>query len=174
MAAHVGERGAVQSAVEAQDATLAPRVEVHAHAVADQRLRQIDFTIEEAAKRGRTRVALSAIDRQRKAREVLARGRGDDSSLPDLKAERATSGANGRHIEAESAPIRHGVETIGAETDSERAIRWLLALMMLCCDQPAGALTAVASERNRPQSDDVLPASCGVEGGPVAGQVVVA
>jgi hypothetical protein len=79
--------------------------------------------------------------------------------LPDLKAERATSGANGRHIEAEAAPIRHAAETIGAETDSERAIRWLLALMMLCCDQPAGVLTAVASELNRPQSGAVLPAA---------------
>jgi hypothetical protein len=36
-------------------------------------------------------------------------------------------------------------ELIGADTDSERAIRWLLALMVLCCDPLAIALTAAAS-----------------------------
>ena len=36
---------------------------------------------------------------------------------------------------------------IGADTDSERAIRWLIALMVLCCDPLAIALTAAASAR---------------------------
>jgi hypothetical protein len=35
VAAHVGERGAAQSAIGAQDAALAARIEVAAHAVAD-------------------------------------------------------------------------------------------------------------------------------------------
>ena len=111
--AHVGERGAVQSAIEMQDATLAPRIAVQAHAVADldQRLGQIDSTIEEAAKRGRANAALSAIDGQRK--EVLAGGRREDSTLVYLKAE------HGRQIEAEAPAIRHVAEPIGAETDSE-------------------------------------------------------
>jgi hypothetical protein len=57
-----------------QDAALAVRVEVAAHAVADldRRLAQIDSTIEEAAKRGRTTTALTAIEALRKTREVLA------------------------------------------------------------------------------------------------------
>jgi hypothetical protein len=38
-------------------------------------------------------------------------------------------------------------ELIGADTDSERAIRWLIALMALCCDPLAIALTAAASVR---------------------------
>jgi hypothetical protein len=121
----VGERDAVQSANATQDATLAARIEVHAHALADldQRPGQIDSTLEEAAKRGRTNAAPWAIDGQRKARQVLA---------GDLKTERATLGANGRQIEAEAAPIRHIAEPIGADTDSEWAIRCLLALMVLC------------------------------------------
>jgi hypothetical protein len=36
---------------------------------------------------------------------------------------------------------------IGADTDSERAIRWLIALMVLRCDPLAIALTAAASAR---------------------------
>jgi hypothetical protein len=43
-------------------------------------------------------------------------------------------------------PIRY-VEELGANTDSERAIRWLIALMDLCCDPFAIALTAAASAR---------------------------
>lgn len=44
VAAHVGDRGAVQSAIETQDAALAVRIEVAAHMVddLDRRLRQID------------------------------------------------------------------------------------------------------------------------------------
>ena len=74
VAAHVGERGWATSAVEMQDAALAARVEVAAHSVADldRRLGQIDSTIEEAAKRGRTTTALTAIESLRKTREVLA------------------------------------------------------------------------------------------------------
>ena len=70
VAAHVGERGAAVAGLETQDATLAARIEVAAHNVADldQRLGQIDSAIEEATRRGRTNTALSAIEGQRKAR----------------------------------------------------------------------------------------------------------
>jgi hypothetical protein len=72
--AHVGERGAAASAIETQDAALAARIDVQAHAVADldRRLGQIDSAIEEAAKRGRTTTALMAMEAQRKSREALA------------------------------------------------------------------------------------------------------
>jgi hypothetical protein len=45
--------------------------------------------------------------------------------------------------ETEAAPIRYVAGLIGAGIDSERAIRWLIALMVLCCDP----LTAAASAR---------------------------
>src|SRR5258708_12400434 len=58
-----------------EDAALAARVEVAAHTVADldRRLGQIDSTIEEAAKRGRTTTALTAIEAARKTRDVRLR-----------------------------------------------------------------------------------------------------
>jgi len=43
------------------------------------------------------------------------------------------------------AAIRHVAELVGANTDSERAIRWLIALMVFCRDPLAIALTAAAS-----------------------------
>jgi hypothetical protein len=62
-----------------------------------------------------------------------------------LKAERASLAAIGRQIETEAAPIP--VRRLGVDTDSEKAIRWLIALMVLCCDPLAIALTAAASAR---------------------------
>jgi hypothetical protein len=125
-APHVGERGAAQSAIETKDATIAASIEVGAHNVADldRRLGQIDSAIEEAAKRGRTNAALSAIEGQRKARAELAgqRQREAVALVADLKAGRATVAAKGRQVETEAAPIRYVAELIGADTDSERAI----------------------------------------------------
>jgi hypothetical protein len=74
VSAHVGERGAAAAAVETQASSLDEKIIVQAHKVADldRRLGQIDTTIEEAARRGRTKTALSAMDDQRKARGALA------------------------------------------------------------------------------------------------------
>jgi len=46
-------------------------------------------------------------------------------------------------------PIRYVSVFISATAATERAIRWLITLMVLCCDQLAIALTAVASARRR-------------------------
>ena len=149
-AAHVGDRGAAMSAIETQDAALAARIDVQAHTVADldRRLNQVDVAIEEAAKRGKTNAALSAIEGQRKARLALASDRQREAAaLAGLKTEQAAIAAKGRQIETEPSPIRYVAELIGADTDSERAIRWLIALMVLCCDPFAIALTAAASAR---------------------------
>jgi hypothetical protein len=150
VAAHVGERGAATSAIETQDAVLAAKLESQNHIVADldRRLGQIHAIIEEAAKRGRTNTALSAIEGQRKARASLVDERNREAgTLAALKAERAAVDAKGRQIETEAAPIRYVAELIGADTNSERTIRWLIALMVLCCDPLAIALTAAASAR---------------------------
>jgi hypothetical protein len=145
VAAHVGDRGAATSRLEEQTADLDARIDVQAHKVADldRRLGQIDTTIEEAAKRGRTNAALSAMEGQRKARGALVDERNREAgTLAALKAERAGVAAKGRQIETEAAPIRYVAELLGVDTDSERAIRWLIALMVLCCDPLAIALTA--------------------------------
>jgi hypothetical protein len=64
-----------------------------------------------------------------------------------LQTERATVVAKGRQIEIESAPIRYVAELVGSDADSERAIRWLILMMVLTCDPLAIALTAAASAR---------------------------
>src|SRR5712675_2786333 len=138
VAAHVGERGAATSAIETQNATLTARIDAQAHTVddLDRRVRQIDSAIEEAAKRGKTNTALSAIEGQRQRRQAIADERKREAAtlLVALQAERATAAAKGHQIETEAAPIRYVAELLGASADSERAIRWLIALMVLCCD----------------------------------------
>jgi len=57
--------------------------------------------------------------------------------------------AKGRQAEVEAVPIQYVAELVGADTDSERAIRWLIALMVLCCDPLTIARTAAASARRR-------------------------
>jgi hypothetical protein len=147
---HVGERGAATSAIETEDAVIAAPIEVASHNVADldRRLNQVDVAIEEAAMRGRTSTALSAIEGQRKSREALSGQRQREGTvLADLKGRACRLGAKGKQIETEAAPIRYVAELIGADTDSERAIRWLILMMVLCCDPLAIALTAAASAR---------------------------
>ena len=122
--------------------------QIHIVADLDRRLAQIDTTIEEAAKRGRTNAALSAMEGQRKARGALVDERNREAgTLAALKAERASLSARTKQMETEAAPIRYVAELLGLDTDSERAIRWLIALMVLCCDPLAIALTAAASAR---------------------------
>jgi hypothetical protein len=84
---------------------------------------------------------------QRRARAGLTSERNEAAAtLAALKAERATVAAKGRQIETEAAPIRY-VAAIFGVADQETAIRWLIALMVLCCDPLAIALTAAASAR---------------------------
>jgi hypothetical protein len=150
VAAHVGDRGAATSHLEERTADIEGKISVEAHTVADldRRIAQIDGAIEKATERGRTTAALSAMEGQRKARAGLVDERKREAgTLAALQTERASVAANGRQMETESAPIRYVAELVGADTDSERAIRWLIALMVLCCDPLAISLTAAASAR---------------------------
>jgi hypothetical protein len=74
VAAHVGERGAAQSAVETQDAALGARIEVATSRVADldRQIAQIDAAVAAATQRGKATTGVSVMEGQRKARAALA------------------------------------------------------------------------------------------------------
>jgi hypothetical protein len=150
VAAHVGERGAAQAAVQMQGADVDARIEVAAGRVADLD-RQIGSTLPLLPplsggrrkppwlpwKGNATHVRASLVSGRRRRVPCGAA----------LKAERAGVAAKGRVAETEAAPIVYVAEMLGVGGDSERAIRWLIALMVLCCDPLAIALTAAASAR---------------------------
>jgi len=123
---------------------------VASHEVADldARVNQIDAAIAEATRRGRTAGAMSILEGPRRTRAgpVDERDR-EAGNLATLKAELASLAAKGRQAETEAAPIRYVAELFNANGDDEGAIRWLIALMVLCCDPLAIALTAAASVR---------------------------
>ena len=80
--------------------------------------------------------------RKRHARASLTTASARRVHWAALQVERASVAAKGKQIETEAAPIRYVAELLRADTDSERAIQWLIALMVLCCDPLAIALTA--------------------------------
>jgi hypothetical protein len=147
VAAHVGERGERESYVTTQTADLDARIEVASHNVADidARVSQIDSAVSAATRRGRTAGAMSIMDAQRRTRAGLTSEREQAAgTLAALKAERASVAARSRQAEIEAAPIHYVEELVGSSTgapgEDERAIRWLIALMVLCCDPLAIAL----------------------------------
>ncbi len=87
-AAHVGSRGEAAAVLETKDAALAARIEVAAHTVADldRHVGQIDAAVEEAAKRGKTNTALSAMEGQRRARARLASERNVAIAVTSIRA----------------------------------------------------------------------------------------
>jgi hypothetical protein len=64
--------------------------------------------------------------------------------LANLKVDCASVPGRASIAESEAMPPRYAVELIGAGRDSEKAM-WLIALMVLCGDPLAIALTAAAS-----------------------------
>ena len=105
-----------------------------------------DGAIAEATERGRTASALNIVGGQRKARGELV-GERQREALGSPQDRTRQRGPSGWPAETEAAPIRYVAELVGADADSERAIRWLIALLVLCCDPLAIALTAAASAR---------------------------
>jgi hypothetical protein len=85
---------------------------------------------------------------QKKARAALVTERERAAqALADLKVERGSVQARAAIAESEAMPLRYAAELIGVGADSERALRWLIALMVLTCDPLAIALTAAVSAR---------------------------
>jgi hypothetical protein len=151
IALHAGERGAKQAVVAVARDAVDARIAAQVHVVedVDRRIQLSDRTVEEAAKRGRTRVALDAIETGRKARAALQdERRREATTLVSLQEQRAGASARARQIETEAAPIQYVAALFGV-TDPEVAIRWLVLFMTLSCDPLAIALTWSAAARRR-------------------------
>jgi hypothetical protein len=84
----------------------------------------------------------------RKSRAMLVAEREQAAeALADLKLERGRVQARATIAESEAMPLHYAAELLGMGGDDERAIRLLIALMVLCCDPLAIALTAAVSAR---------------------------
>jgi hypothetical protein len=77
---------------------------------------------------------------------VAARQQAADT-LVGLRTERGRLDGEGQRVEAAAGPIVYLSAILGL--DREQALRWLILLMVLCCDPAAIALTIAASQPNR-------------------------
>ena len=133
-----------------QATDLDQRIEVAAGKLADldQRIAVIDSIVAGAAQRGRANTAQAVMEGQRKVRAALVVDRQQAAeALATLRVERGGVAARAAIAASEAAPIMYAAEVIGIGSDPERAIRWLIVLLLLCLDPMAIVLTAAASAR---------------------------
>ncbi len=149
-AAHVGDRAVTAASRTMQGVDLDQRIEVAAGKLADldRRVAAIDGIVAGAAQRGRANTAQAAMADQRKDRAALVSERQRAAeALATLKVDRGGVEARAAIAESEAAPIMYAAEVIGVGGDPERAIRWLIVLLVLCLDPMALVLTAAVSAR---------------------------
>jgi hypothetical protein len=129
---------------QAKRNTIADKLTVEAKALADLKIEKAAVegdAIEEAAKRRKTNTALSAIEDQRSARVGLASERRPRRGTCLLGRPKPLDRNRDR-----AHPLRG---RIARQRHRQReGYRWLMALMVLCCDPLAIALTAAASARH--------------------------
>ena len=140
-------RSGVTERIEALDARVTAQTAVVADL--DSRIAQIDRAVDESTRRGRVTRAINIATQQRVTRDGLDTQRqAATATLVGLQAQRAALAGERSRIEASAGPIQYLAMMVGAAP--EVAVRWLILLMVLCCDPAAIALTvAAAGSRTR-------------------------
>jgi len=139
-------RAGVSERMEVVDARLTPQLATLADL--DHRISQIDAAVDGSTRRGRMVGAMNLTDQHRKTRDALVATRqAAAAALIETRAQRAALTNEKARVEAAAGPVQYLAVMVG--TDSETAVRWLILLMVLCCDPAAIALTiAVAGARS--------------------------
>ena len=148
--AHVSVAASAGSSVAERIETLDARLTAQSAAVTDLdgRIAQIDQAVDESTRRGRVTRAINIATQQRATRDGLdAQRQAATAALVGLKAQRATLAGERVRVEASTGPIRYLAMMAGATP--EAAVRWLILLMVLCCDPAAIALTVAATGSRR-------------------------
>jgi len=148
--AHVSVAASARSSVAERTETLDARVTAQSAAVADldSRVAQIDRAVDESTRRGRVTRAVSIATQQRATRDGLDTQRqAATATLVGLQTQRAALVGERFRIEASAGPIQYLAMMVGAAP--EAAVRWLILLMVLCCDPAAIALTVAATSSRR-------------------------
>ena len=148
--AHVSVAATSRSGVTERIEALDARVKAQSAAVADLdgRIAQIDRAVDESTRLGRVTRAINIATQQRVTRDGLDTQRqAATATLVGLQAQRAALAGERSRIEASAGPIQYLAMMAGVAP--EVAVRWLILLMVLCCDPAAIALTVAASSSRR-------------------------
>jgi hypothetical protein len=144
--AHVSVAASSRSGVTERIEALDARVKAQTAAVTDLdgRIAQIDRAVDESTRLGRVTRAINIATQQRVTRDGLDTQRqAATATLVGLQAQRAALAGERSRIEASAGPIQYLAMMVGASP--EVAVRWLILLMVLCCDPAAIALTVAAA-----------------------------
>ncbi len=144
--AHVSVAATSRSGVTERIEALDARVKAQSAAVADfdSRIAQIDRAVDESTRLGRVTRAINIATQQRVTRDGLDTQRqAATATLVGLQAQRAALAGERSRIEASAGPIQYLAMMAGVAP--EVAVRWLILLMVLCCDPAAIALTVAAA-----------------------------
>jgi hypothetical protein len=144
--AHVSVAATSRSGVTERMEALDARVKAQSAAVADldNRIAQIDRAVDESTRLGRVTRAINIATQQRVTRDGLDTQRqAATATLVGLQAQRAALAGERSRIEASAGPIQYLAMMAGVAP--EVAVRWLIMLMVLCCDPAAIALTVAAA-----------------------------
>lgn len=147
---HVSVAASARSSVAERIEALDARVTAQSAVVADldSRVAQIDRAVGESTRRGWVTRAISIANQQRLTRDGLETQRqAATTTLVGLQAQRAALVAERFRIEASAGPIQYLALMVGAAP--EVAVRWLILLIVLCCDPAAIALTVAAASSRR-------------------------
>ncbi len=148
--AHVSVAAAARSSVAERIEALDARVTAQSATLADldNRVAQIDRAVDESTRRGWVTRAINIATQQRITRDGLdAQRQAATAALVGLQTQRATLVGERFRIEASAGPIQYLAMMAGATP--EAAVRWLILLMVLCCDPAAIALTVAATGSRR-------------------------
>jgi hypothetical protein len=144
--AHVSVAATSRSGVTERIEALDARVKAQSAVVADLdgRVAQIDRAVDESTRLGRVTRAINIATQQRLTRDGLDTQRqAATTTLVGLQAQRAALAGERSRIEASAGPIQYLAMMVGVTP--EVAVRWLILLMVLCCDPAAIALTVAAA-----------------------------
>ena len=148
--AHVSVAASARSSIAERIETLDARVTAQSATVADldRRVAQIDKAVDESTRRGRVAGAMTIANQQRATRDGLDTQRqAATATLVGLQTQRAALVGERVRVEASAGPIQYLAMMTG--TEPETAVRWLILLMVLCCDPAAIALTVAATSARR-------------------------
>jgi hypothetical protein len=144
--AHVSVAASSRSGVTERIEALDARVRAQTAAVTDLdgRIAQIDRAVDESTRLGRVTRAINIATQQRVTRDGLDTQRqAATATLVGLQAQRAALAGERSRVEASAGPIQYLAMMVGVAP--EVAVRWLILLMVLCCDPAAIALTVAAA-----------------------------
>jgi hypothetical protein len=148
--AHVSVAASARSSVAERIETLDARVTAQSATVADldRRVAQIDNAVDESTRRGRVAGAMTIATQLRATRDGLDTQRqAATATLVRLQTQRAALVGERVRVEASAGPIQYLAMVTG--TEPETAVRWLILLMVFCCDPAAIALTVAATSARR-------------------------